>query len=322
MDFKHTSVLLEECLEGLHLRPDGIYVDGTMGGAGHSRAICERLSPEGTFIGIDQDENAIRAGKEKLDGMRNTVRIVRSNYREIKSVLEELDIPAVDGILLDLGVSSHQLDEASRGFTYMQDAPLDMRMDQRQEKTARTIVNEYPEEEIVRILFQFGEEKFARRIAARIVEQRGRKPLETTGELVEIIKASIPMKYQQMGGHPAKRTFQAIRIELNQELAVLEEALDQMVELLAPGGRLCIITFHSLEDRIVKNRFRNYENPCNCPPSLPLCVCNKKPLGRVLTRKPILPSPQEMEANARSKSAKLRIFERIGEQHEDGETHT
>lgn len=315
MEFQHKSVLLEECIEYLNIRPDGIYVDGTLGGAGHSLEICRRLGPEGRLIGIDQDEDAVRAAGERLAEYSGRVNIVRSNYREMRQVLRDLGIPGVDGILLDLGVSSYQLDTASRGFTYRADAPLDMRMDNRQEKTARDIVNEYTEMELYRVIRDYGEDKFAKNIAKHIVRARQEAPIETTDQLTEIIKGAIPAKVRMTGGHPAKRTFQAIRIELNRELEVLQESLDDMISLLNEGGRICIITFHSLEDRIVKTIFKRNENPCTCPPDFPVCVCGKAPQGRVITRKPILPGEQELEENSRSKSAKLRVFEKRTEEH-------
>lgn len=310
MEFKHKSVLLNETVDALNIRPDGIYVDGTLGGAGHSYEICRRLSPKGRLIGIDQDEAAIKAATEHLGEFRDRVTIIRSNYCEMKQQLNRLGVTSVDGIMLDLGVSSYQLDTADRGFTYREDAPLDMRMDQRQSRTARDIVNEYSEMELYRVIRDYGEDKFAKNIAKHIVQARQKKSLETTGELIQVIKAAIPMKVRAVGGHPAKRTFQAIRIELNNELGVLEDSLDDMIELLNDEGRLCIITFHSLEDRIVKNRFRENENPCTCPREFPVCVCGKKSKGRVITRKPILPGEIELEENPRSKSAKLRVFER------------
>lgn len=310
MEFKHISVLFEETIEGLAVRPDGIYVDGTMGGAGHGRAVCEKLSPEGRYIGIDQDEAAIQTGTERLAPFSDRVTIVRSNYSDMVSVVHGLGIDKVDGIMLDLGVSSYQLDTAERGFSYREDAPLDMRMDQRQQLTARDIVNDYSEMELFRIIKEYGEDRFAKNIAKHIVKEREKEPIETTWQLAEIIKHAIPAKVRATGGHPAKRTFQAIRIELNQELTVLEDSLNGMIDLLNPGGRLCIITFHSLEDRIVKNIFRKNENPCTCPPGFPVCTCGKVSKGKVITRKPILPSEEELEVNSRSKSAKLRVFER------------
>lgn len=282
MEFKHKSVLLDETIESLNIKPNGIYVDGTLGGGGHSYEIAKRLTDGGRLIGIDQDEDAIRAAKERLSEFADRVTIVRDNYCNMPRVLDELGISKVDGILLDIGVSSYQLDEAERGFTYKQDAPLDMRMDQRQEMTAKDIVNGYSEEDLYRIIRDYGEDKFAKNIAKHIVQARQIKPVETTFELDEIIKAAIPMKFRATGGHPAKKTFQAIRIELNRELEVLDESIDAMTDLLNDGGRLCIITFHSLEDRIVKTRFRKNENPCTCPPDFPVCVCGKKPKGKVI----------------------------------------
>ena len=310
MEFKHKSVLLEDTIEGLNIKPDGIYVDGTLGGAGHAREVCKKLSAKGRFIGIDQDQDAIIAASERLAAYPQAT-IIRSNYCYMVPELAARGITKVDGILLDLGVSSYQLDNEERGFTYRVDAPLDMRMDQRQTLTASDIVNNYEEKELYRIIRDYGEDKFAKNIAKHIVAARQVKPITTTAELTEIIRESIPMKMQVKSGHPAKRTFQAIRIELNRELDVLRDSLDGMIDLLDDGGRLCIITFHSLEDRIVKTIFRKNENPCTCPSDFPVCVCGKKSKGKVITRKPILPSEQEMEENPRSKSAKLRIFERI-----------
>ena len=308
--FEHKSVLLEETIESLNIKPDGIYVDGTLGGGGHAFHVCERLGENGRLIGIDQDEAAIEAAGKRLSPFKDKVTIVRSNYENIRSVLEGLGIEKVDGIYLDLGVSSYQLDTPERGFTYREDVPLDMRMDQRQEKTAADIVNTYSESELYRMIRDYGEDKFAKNIAKHIVRAREAKPIETTGELTEIIKAAIPMKMRVTGGHPAKQTFQAIRIELNRELEVLNQSIDTMIELLKPGGRLCIITFHSLEDRIVKTKFRNNENPCICPPDFPVCVCGRTSRGRVVTRKPIVPTEEEIEENSRAKSSKLRVFER------------
>ena len=310
MEFKHKSVLLEETIDGLRVKPDGIYVDGTLGGAGHASEVCRRLSAKGRFIGIDQDQDAIIAASERLAAYEDRVTIIRSNYCYMVNELRERGIRHVDGILLDLGVSSYQLDNEERGFTYRVDAPLDMRMDQRQDRTAADIVNGYEERELYRIIRDYGEDKFAKNIAKHIVAARKKAPIRTTGELTEIIRQSIPMRVQAAGGHPAKRTFQAIRIELNRELDVLRDSLDGMIDLLNDDGRICIITFHSLEDRIVKTIFRKNENPCTCPPDFPVCVCGKKSKGKVITRKPILPSKTEMETNPRSKSAKLRIFER------------
>ena len=310
MEFRHRSVLLEETIEGLHIKPDGIYVDGTLGGGGHAFEVCSRLGNKGIFVGVDQDAAAIEAAGQRLKGFGEKVRIVRSNYRDVKSQLQKLGIDKVDGIILDLGVSSYQLDTAERGFSYREDAPLDMRMDTRQVRTARDIVNEYSEMELFHVIRDYGEDRFAKNIAKHLVKRRKEKPVETTGELAEIINGAIPMKYQKKSGHPAKRTFQAIRIELNRELEVLKDSLDDMIELLNPGGRLCIITFHSLEDRIVKSAFRRNENPCTCPPDFPVCVCGNVSKGRIVTKKPVLPGEREMEENSRSKSAKLRIFER------------
>ena len=310
MEFKHKSVLLEETIEGLNIKPDGIYVDGTLGGAGHAREVCKKLSAKGRFIGIDQDQDAIIAASERLAPFKQAT-VIRSNYCYMVSELAARGINKVDGILLDLGVSSYQLDNEERGFTYRVDAPLDMRMDQRQMQTASDIVNGYEEKELYRIIRDYGEDKFAKNIAKHIVAARQVKPITTTGELTEIIRESIPMKMQVKSGHPAKRTFQAIRIELNRELDVLRDSLDGMIDILDDGGRLCIITFHSLEDRIVKTIFRKNENPCTCPSDFPVCVCGKKSKGKVITRKPILPGETEMEENPRSKSAKLRIFERV-----------
>lgn len=310
MEFRHLSVLLDEAVDNLYIRENGVYVDGTLGGAGHSKEICERLSDTGTLIGIDRDDAAIEAAAKKLAPYGDKVRIVRGNYSEMPEILRQQGFETCDGILLDLGVSSHQLDTAERGFSYMADAPLDMRMDRREPRTAADIVNGASERELARIIRDYGEERFASNIAKNIVEARSRDKIETTGELVSIIKASIPMKFQKTGGHPAKRTFQALRIELNGELTALSESLDAMIDLLNDGGRICVITFHSLEDRIVKNVFRRNENPCTCPPDFPVCVCGNKSKGRVITRKPILPSEKEMEINSRAKSAKLRVFER------------
>lgn len=311
MEFTHYSVMLQETIEGLCLKKDGIYVDGTLGGGGHSLEIARHLTENGRLIGIDQDEEAIRAAGERLKPFADRVVIVRDNYVNIDQVLSRQGIDGVDGIVLDLGVSSHQLDTAERGFSYKYDTTLDMRMDTRQTQTARDIINHYSQKELFRIIRDYGEDKFAANIAKHIVRAREEKPIETTYELNEIIKAAIPAKMRATGGHPSKRTFQAIRIECNRELEVLENALDRMIDLLRPGGRLCIITFHSLEDRLVKNAFRKAENPCTCPKEFPVCVCNKTPKGKQVTRKPILPSDKELNENSRSKSAKLRIFEKF-----------
>lgn len=311
MEFKHVSVLLHETVAGLQVKPSGIYVDGTLGGGGHSYEICKQLDSEGRLIGIDQDADALKAAGKRLEQFKDKVTLCKSNYEQMREVLQELGIEEVDGIVLDLGVSSYQLDEAERGFSYMEDAPLDMRMDRDQTMTARDIINEYPEGELFRIIKEYGEERYAKSIAKNICKRRQQNPIETTFELVDVIRGSMPAKARNAKGHPAKRTFQAIRIECNRELEVLRETLDYMVDLLKDGGRISIITFHSLEDRIVKTSFRKYENPCTCPPDFPVCVCGKKSKGRVVTRKPILPSEEELEQNTRSKSAKLRIFEKI-----------
>lgn len=311
MEFRHQSVLLEETIDNLKIRPDGTYADGTLGGGGHSEAILKRLGETGMLIGFDQDADAIEAASERLSPFGDKVRIIRSNYRNMREELVKLGISSLDGIVLDLGVSSYQLDHFERGFSYRGDAPLDMRMDQRQEKTAADIVNEYDEMSLQRILRDYGEERFAGRIARSIVQARAQSPIETTGQLTEIIRKAIPAKNREVGGHPAKRSFQAIRIEVNGELDVLQDSLDEMIDLLNDGGRICVITFHSLEDRIVKNIFQKNENPCTCPPAFPVCVCGKKSKGRVVTRKPILPGEEEISENSRSKSAKLRVFERI-----------
>ena len=310
MEFSHKSVLLNETIDALKIKPDGIYVDGTLGGGGHSYEICKRLSDKGRLIGIDQDAAAIESASERLGEFKDRVTIIRSNYCEMKKQLNSIGVTSVDGIILDLGVSSYQLDTAERGFTYREDVPLDMRMDQRQARTAKDIVNEYSEMELYRIIRDYGEDKFAKNIAKHIVQARQERPLETTGELIQAIKAAIPMKVRAVGGHPAKKTFQAIRIELNNELGVLRDSLDDMIDLLNDEGRLCIITFHSLEDRIVKNHFRTSEHPCICPKEFPVCVCGRISKGKVVTRKPILPGEEELEENSRSKSAKLRVFER------------
>mgnify|MGYP001034047811 FL=1 len=310
MEFAHKSVLLQEVIDSLNVQPDGIYVDGTLGGAGHAYEVCRRLGPDGRMIGIDQDAAAIAAATERLQPFAEHVTIVRSNYENMCQIIKDNGYAGVDGILLDLGVSSYQLDTVERGFSYKYDTKLDMRMDERQTLTARDIVNGYSETELFHIIRDYGEDKFAKNIAKHIVLAREEKPIETTYELNEIIKAAIPAKMRETGGHPSKRTYQAIRIALNRELDVLRDSLDDMIKILKPGGRICIITFHSLEDRIVKLAFRKNENPCICPPSFPVCTCGRKPLGRVITRKPILPGEKELAENSRSKSAKLRIFER------------
>ncbi len=309
MKFEHKSVLLDETVDNLHVKPDGIYVDGTLGGGGHSYEICKKLNT-GRLIGIDQDSAAIEAAKQRLQEFSDKVTIIRNNYCNMKDSLLEIGIDKVDGIILDLGVSSYQLDTPERGFSYREDAPLDMRMDQRLLITAKTIVNEYSEFDLYRIIRDYGEDKFAKNIAKHIVRSRQEKEIETTMELIEVIKAAIPMKVRAVGGHPAKKTFQAIRIELNKELEVLKNTLTDMTDILNNKGRICIITFHSLEDRIVKDVFRNNENPCTCPPNFPICVCGNKSKGKVITRKPILPTEEEILSNKRSKSAKLRVFEK------------
>lgn len=310
MEFKHVSVLLNECIEALNIKEDGIYVDCTLGGAGHSSEIVKRLSPKGRLIGIDQDKNALEASKKRLEEYDNVI-YVHNNFYNIKEVLDELNIEGVDGILMDLGVSSHQLDEGERGFSYMKDAPLDMRMNRDSNFTAYNVINNYSEEELTRVIRDFGEEKFARRIAKFIVDRRGKKPIETTYELVDIIKAAIPAKARREGPHPAKRTFQAIRIEVNNELGILDRAIEDSTAKLNKGGRIAVITFHSLEDRIIKNKYKQLENPCTCPKEFPVCICGKKPEIKIITRKPIEPSEIEVEENPRSRSAKLRVAEKI-----------
>jgi len=310
MEFKHRSVLLFESIENLHIKSNGVYVDGTLGGGGHSYEICKRLGMNGRLVGLDQDEAAIYAATERLKEFGDKVIIVRSNYENMERVLKDLGILEVDGILLDLGVSSYQIDTVERGFSYKEDAPLDMRMDQREERTAADIINGYSEYDIYRMIRDYGEDKFAKNIAKHIVIARKEHPIETTGQLTEIIKRAIPAKIRMAGGHPAKKTFQAIRIELNRELEVLNHSIDKMIHLLKPGGRLSIITFHSLEDRIVKTRFRNNENPCTCPSDFPVCVCGQVSKGYVITKKPIVPTEEELAKNKRAKSSKLRVFER------------
>lgn len=308
MEFNHYSVMLAETIGELNIKSDGIYVDGTLGGGGHAFEVCSRLKG-GRFYGIDQDDAAIAAAGERLKPFGDMVTIIRNNYRNAKAALSELGVDKVDGVVLDLGVSSYQLDTEERGFSYRFDAPLDMRMDRRQTLTARDIVNNYSEMELFRIIRDYGEDKFAKNIAKHIVRARAEAPIETTFELNEVIKAAIPAKMRQ-NGHPSKQTFQAIRIECNQELEVLRNSLDDFIDMLNPGGRLCIITFHSLEDRIVKTAFKKNENPCTCPPEFPVCVCGNVSKGKVITRKPILPGREELEVNSRSKSAKLRVFEK------------
>ena len=310
MEFKHYSVLLQECIDNLNIKPDGIYLDGTLGGGGHSFHIAEKLSDKGHLYGVDQDADAIAAASKRLEEFGSRITVIRDNYENAVTRLKELGVTGVDGILLDLGVSSFQLDNADRGFTYKEDVPLDMRMDQRMELTARDIVNDYSEAEIFHIIRDFGEDKFAKNIAKHICIERAKAPIETTGQLNDIIKAAIPARMREKGGHPSKRTYQAIRIALNRELDVLQNSLDGFIDFLNPGGRLCVITFHSLEDRITKNNFKTNEDPCICPPEFPVCTCGRKSKGKVITRKPILPSKEELSQNKRSQSAKLRVFEK------------
>lgn len=311
MEFKHTSVLLDETIEGLDIKSDGIYVDGTLGGGGHSSVICSRLSEKGILIGIDRDRDALAAASERLKQYSCTRHYVQSNYSDIKNVLENLGIDAIDGAVLDLGVSSFQLDNAERGFSYMNDAPLDMRMSQGDTFTAYDVVNGYTKDELAGIIRKYGEEKWASRIAEFIVKFRKKKPVESTFELVEIIKAAVPAKARRDGPHPAKRTFQAIRIEVNDELGQLRRACDEFCDVLAPGGRLCVITFHSLEDRIVKECFKRRVNPCTCPPEFPVCICGRTADVRKITGKPVVPGEEELEHNHRARSAKLRIIEKL-----------
>jgi 16S rRNA (cytosine1402-N4)-methyltransferase len=311
VSFEHVSVLLHETIDGLNIKENGVYADGTLGGAGHASKICEKLGASGTFIGIDQDQEALDVSRERLERYESKKYFVHSNFSKIKDVLDEIEISKIDGIILDIGVSSYQLDESSRGFSYMQDAPLDMRMDVSQNFSARDIVNEYDEEELMRIIYEYGEEKWAKRIASFIIKERENKPIETTGELVEIIKKAIPAAARREGPHPAKRTFQAIRIEVNNELGILRQTINDITECLNVGGRICIITFHSLEDRIVKNAFRDLSTACKCPPEYPICRCDGRASLRVITRKPILPSENELEMNPRSRSAKLRVAEKV-----------
>ena len=309
-EFSHYSVMLSECIDALKVS-DGIYIDCTAGGGGHSFAIASRLTGEGRLIAIDQDADAIRAAGARLAPFGERVTMVRSNFSDVASVAERLELPKIQGALIDLGVSSYQLDTAERGFSYMNDAPLDMRMNQDAELTAWKVVNEYSEAELKRILYAYGEEQFAPRIASAIVRARADKPIERTGELSDLIKYAIPAKAREGGHHPAKKSFQAIRIEVNSELSIIEPTLRALYSLLAPGGRLAVLTFHSLEDRIVKQTFASLAQGCTCPPSFPVCVCGKKPEGKVITRKPMLPSKEELEENPRSRSAKLRVFEKI-----------
>ncbi len=310
MEFKHVSVLLSECIEGLNIKKNGIYVDGTLGGGGHSSEILKNLSDEGILIGIDQDKDALKAASARLQNYKN-VKYVHNNFYNIDSILNELEIEKIDGMLMDLGVSSYQLDTGDRGFSYMQDAPLDMRMNRDNSLSAYEVVNDYDEEEIYRIIRDYGEEKFAKRIARFIVENREKKKIETTLELVEIIKAAIPAKARREGPHPAKRTFQAIRIEVNSELSILNKAIEDGVNRLNEGGRMAIITFHSLEDRIVKLKFKELATSCTCPKEFPICVCGGKAKVKIISRKAIEPSKEEVDENPRSRSAKLRVIERI-----------
>lgn len=310
IEFNHVSVLLNECIENLNIKPDGIYVDGTMGGAGHSLEIVKKLSPEGMLIGIDRDEEALAVAKERLKDFSN-VKYVHDNHDNIDEIIKNLNLKGVDGILLDLGVSSYQIDEKTRGFTYMNDGPLDMRMDKSQELTAEYIVNNYKEQELARIIFEYGEEKFSRKIAKNICEYRSNKKIETTSELVKIIEKSIPGKFREKNSHPAKRTFQAIRIEVNNEIEPLYNTVKNSINALNSKGRLCVITFHSLEDRMVKKAYVDAEGKCTCPKDLPYCVCGNVSLGKIINKKPILPTEKEMQENSRSRSAKLRVFEKI-----------
>ena len=310
-EFRHIPVLLNECIDNLAIKPDGIYCDGTIGGGGHALHICEKLSDRGTLLGIDRDTDALSASLGRLEGQSCKRILVQSDYADIKKVLSDQGLEKIDGALLDLGVSSYQLDNAKRGFSYMQDAPLDMRMDQTGGLTAYDVINGYDQDAITRVISEYGEERWAKRIAEFIVRARAKKPVESTGELVDIIKAAIPAKARREGPHPAKRTFQAIRIEVNDELGQLESAIDDFCDVLAPGGRLCIITFHSLEDRIVKNKFNKRVNPCVCPPEFPVCMCGKVGDVKKITRKPIVPGDEEINENPRARSAKLRVIEKL-----------
>jgi 16S rRNA (cytosine1402-N4)-methyltransferase len=311
MEFEHRTVLLDRTIEYLKVVPDGVYVDCTLGGGGHSLEILKRLGKRGRLIGIDRDQNAIKAAGERLASFSDRAVLVHGNFRDIKRIVHGIGITAVDGVVMDLGVSSHQLDQRERGFSYMQDAPLDMRMDRQQSLTAMEVVNTYSEADIASVISGYGEERWARRIAAFIVRERDRAPIETTGQLVDIIKSAIPASARRKGPHPAKRTFQALRIEVNDELGILERAVKDGVDLLKSGGRICVITFHSLEDRKIKNIFRELENPCTCPPKAPACVCGKKPVIRVVTRKPVVPDKEEIQQNPRARSAGLRVAEKL-----------
>lgn len=311
MVFHHISVLLDECIDNLHISKDGIYVDCTLGGAGHGSKICERLNESGIFIGIDQDIDAINSATDKLKEFKNKIFLKHQNFCAIKNVLNDLNIKSINGALLDLGVSSYQLDKADRGFSYMNDAPLDMRMNREQNLSAYNIVNDYSKIQLEKVIWEYGEERWAKRIVEFILEARKDKPINTTYELVDIIKRAIPKGARREGAHPAKRTFQAIRIEVNGELSILKRSIEDIVDVLEKEGRICIITFHSLEDRIIKETFKFLENPCICPPEFPICVCGNKSKGKVITRKPIIPSKQEIENNHRARSAKLRVFEKL-----------
>ncbi len=311
MNFKHTTVLLNETLENLNIKPNGIYMDGTLGGAGHSEEICKKLNNQGLLIGVDQDEEALKASNERLSKYSNRIELVHSNFSDINFILDSLNIDGIDGIILDLGVSSYQLDNKDRGFSYMSDAELDMRMDRSNNLTAKEIVNTYSMEDLKDVIYKYGEEKWGKRIAEFIIEERKKGVIENTGQLVEIIKAAIPSSARRTGPHPAKRTFQALRIEVNNELGILEKAVKDITQRLKPGGRICIITFHSLEDRIIKNTFKELNLRCICPKEFPVCMCNKKSLVKIISRKPIIPSQKEIEDNPRSRSAKLRVAERI-----------
>ena len=311
MEFEHRTVLLDSTIEYLKVVPDGVYVDCTLGGGGHSLEILKKLGEKGRLIGIDRDQNAIKAAGERLASFSDKAVLVHGNFRDIKRIVHGIGITAVDGVVMDLGVSSHQLDQGERGFSYMQDAPLDMRMDRQQSLTAMEVVNTYSEADLARVISGYGEERWARRIAAFIVRERNRAPIQTTGQLVDIIKAAIPASARRTGPHPAKRTFQALRIEVNGELGILERAVKDGVDLLKSGGRICVITFHSLEDRMIKNVFKELENPCSCPRKAPVCVCGKKPVIRLVTRKPVVPDKEEIQQNPRARSAGLRVAEKL-----------